>query len=158
MWQGGDEEQKAKLILRDDMKIADVCIEVQVPSANGGWQTVEVLHPRDFWAIEAVNLSAYIPRNADFLVRLLWTAPHRLDYVGLDTMPQDSYTVRTAKLMRAVHSTEGNILSKVNSDDETYAELTPGQQIWLTFALPSSRPDKATTLMFYAEGHYFTVQ
>jgi len=37
----------AKLILRDDQKCCDVCINVQVLDSSGNWQTVEVLHPRD---------------------------------------------------------------------------------------------------------------
>ncbi|MDH5771236.1 MAG: hypothetical protein OEZ25_08120, partial [Candidatus Bathyarchaeota archaeon] len=75
---GKVDAENAKLILRDDMKCCEICIEVQVLDAHGSWQTVEVLNPRDYWAIEAVNLTAYIPEKGDFMVRLLWTTPHRL--------------------------------------------------------------------------------
>jgi len=101
----------ANLIIRSDMKSADVCIEIQIPLENG-WQTINVHHPRDYWSTAAINLTTYIPNDKDFLIRLLWTSPHRLDYVGLDTTPQQNYTIRKGKPLLAIHSTEGNILQK----------------------------------------------
>jgi hypothetical protein len=153
---GKVDAENAKLILRDDMKCMEVCIEVQVPSGSGDWQTVEVLNPRDYWAIEAVNLTAYIPEKGDFTVRLLWTAPHRLDYVGLDTTPQDNFKLHYAILASAIHSTEGNILPKLLLNDSNHAELTPGQQIQLTFQLPNNRNEERTFIL-YTEGHYITI-
>ncbi|MEM3789018.1 MAG: hypothetical protein QXN95_04030 [Candidatus Bathyarchaeia archaeon] len=155
---GKVDAENAKLILRDDMKCCDVCIEVQVPNGSGGWQTVEVLNPRDYWAIEAVNLTAYIPEKGDFTVRLLWTAPHRLDYVGLDTTPQDNFKLHYAILASAIHSTEGNILQKIIQSDDKYAELTPGQSILIIFTIPNPKPGKITDFIFYTEGHYHSIK
>jgi hypothetical protein len=148
----------ANLILRDDWKCDDVCIEVQVPDGGSGWQTVEVLHPRDYWGMEAVNMTVFLPAEGDFIVRLLWTAPHRLDYVGLDTADSEDYAATTAQLVSAFHSVEGNVLSELNSSDDSYAELVPGQQILLAFSLPNTEPDKTRTFIFYSEGHYFTIE
>jgi len=41
--------------------------------------------------------------------------------------------------------------------EEGYAELTPGQCTWLTFALQNPEPETTTTLIFYTEGHYNTI-
>lgn len=146
----------AKLILRGDQKCADICIEVQVLDANGGWQTVEVLHPRDFWAMEAVNMSAYVPANGDFMIRLLWTATHRLDYVGLDTTPQDQFELHQASPVLAIHSVYGNALRKLLANDQVYAELVPGQQIRLAFVLPSNQ-NQERTFILYTDGHYVKI-
>ena len=93
----------ANLILRDDMLCDKVCLDVQVQDANGDWQTVETLHPRAFWSMEAVNMTAYVPPNGDLIVRLLWTATHRVDYVGLDTSAQPQTTISSATPILAVH-------------------------------------------------------
>jgi len=146
----------AKLILRDDMKCMEVCIEVQVPSQTGDWQTVEVLNPRNYWAIEAVDLSEYVVENEDLLVRLYWTSPHRLDYVGLDTTPQASIEVHQAFLLSAFHSTQGNVKPLLMENDQTYAELIPGEQIQLMFLLKNNQ-NQERTFILYAEGHYSTI-
>jgi hypothetical protein len=148
------DSSNARLIVRDDMKCDLICIEVQVPDATNGWRTVEVLHPRDYWAMEAVDLGPYKPSGSSLIVRLLWTAPHRLDYIGLETSPQDSCTLRTAILASAVHSQEGNVLQRLMYNDDHYAELIPDQEIRLTFILENGRRGTATTFVFYTEGHY----
>jgi hypothetical protein len=148
--------ENAKLILRDDQKCADVCINVQVPDQAGNWQTVEVLHPRDYWAVEAVNLTAYVPANGDFIVRLLWTATHRLDYVGLDTTSQEACEFHQAFLFLAVHSTEGNVIRKILENDQIYTELVPGERIQLAFFLPSNQ-NQERTFILHTEGHYNTI-
>jgi hypothetical protein len=147
----------AKLILRDDQKCADVCINVQVPDVNGNWQTVEVLHPRDYWAMEAVDLAAYVPRNGDFLVRLLWTAPHRLDYVGLDTSPPTRTTLSTASPVFAAHSSLGDVTARLLLDDEKYAELINGQRITIMFMLSNKEQGASRDFILYTNGYYYVI-
>lgn len=147
----------AKLILRDDQKCADVCINVQVSDANGNWQTVAVLHPRNFWSIEAVNLASYVPQKGDLVVRLLWTAPHRLDFAGLDTSPALKASIRTASSIKAVHSTQGDVTESLLFNDNVYAELTYGQQITASFVLPNKAPETQRSFMLYTEGFYYLI-
>jgi hypothetical protein len=147
----------AKLILRDDQKCEDVCINVQVPDTNGGWQTVEALHPRDLWALEAVNMTAYVPAHGDFVVRLLWTAAHRLDYVGLDTSPPAQVQVSCASPTLAVHSTLGNVTAALLYDDENCVQLVNGQQITLAFILPNKVQGTTRDFILYTNGYYYTI-
>lgn len=147
----------AKLIIRDDQKCADVCINVQVPDQAGNWQTVEVLHPRDYWAMEAVNMTTYIPTNGDFAVRLLWTAAHRLDYVGLDMSAPSQTRVSSAFPIIAVHSSMGDVTSKLLLDDEICAELVNRQQITLVFILPNNAQGTTRDFIFYTNGYYYTI-
>ena len=154
--------ENAKLILRSDMKCENpnmdppCCIEAQVLK-NGEWQTVAVVAPREYWAVEAVNLTDYINADQDLIVRLYWALPHRLDYVGLDTSPPDQIRISAALPIKAAHSNQGDITAKLLFDDQKYAELTPGEQITLTFILPNDITNKTRTFIFYTEGHYLTV-
>lgn len=147
----------ANLILRDDQKCTDTCIDVQLPDLNGDWQTVEVLHPRDYWSMEAVNMTAYIPTSGNFTVRLLWTATHRLDYVGLDTSSQAQITVNSASPLSAVHSTQGDVTTMLLYDDENCVQLVNGQQITLDFTLPNCPQDSVRDFIFYTDGYYYTI-
>ena len=147
----------ANLILRDDMLCDKTCLDVQVQDANGVWQTVETLIPRAFWSVEAVNMTAYLPSTGDFIVRLLFTATHRIDFIGLDTSRQTPITVRTASPALASHSTMGNVTSKLLQDDENCVELVSGQQITLTFTLPKERHDATRDFILYANGYYYTI-
>jgi hypothetical protein len=75
--------------------------------------------------MEAVNLTAYLPADGDFIVRLLWTATHRVDYVGLDTSSQEGFELNQASPVLAVHSTDGNVMWKIVRNDQVYADLMP---------------------------------
>ena len=146
----------AKLVLRDDQKCADLCIEVQTPNGYGNWQTVEVLCPRDFWAMDIVNLTAFIPQSGNLTVRLLWTAPHRLDYVGLDVTAQADFETHTAFMLQARYDEGGDARRQLAKNDGIYAELIPNKYIELEFALPTDSREMRT-FIFFAEGHYRTM-
>jgi hypothetical protein len=146
----------ANLILRDDMKCAE-CIDVQVPNATGGWQTVDVLNPRDYWSIEAVNMAAYLPKTGDFIVRLLWTQTHRLDYVGLDTSPSAPVQAYSAPPTLAIHSTMGDVTAKLMYDDTQSVELVNGQYITLWFTLPTQAEGTTRSFILYTDGYYYTI-
>jgi len=155
---GNTTAENAKLILRDDYKCDEVCIEVQILNQLGDWQTTDALNPRNYWAVEVVNLTAHINRNgSDFTVRLLWTATHRLDYLGLDTSPQDDFELHYATLASAIHSSEGNVRWKLLENDQVYAQLIPGQQIQLTFVLLNNQNEERTFIL-YTEGHYVPIE
>jgi len=154
---GKIDTENAKLILRTDMKKMDECILVQIKDSNGEWQTVEVLVPRAYWSMEAVNLSPYIDKNENLMVRLFWKYHHRLDYVGLDTTPQENFELHHAMLVSAIHSADGNVKWKLLQNDQNYSELTPGQQIQLRFLLPDNQNQKRTFIL-YIEGHYIRME
>jgi hypothetical protein len=147
---------RANLILRDDQKCEDVCINVQVPDSSGSWQTVDVLHPRSFWSMEAVNMTAYIPANGNFTVRLYWTAPHRLDYVGLDISEQAPTQVNSVSPTLAIHSTMGIVTSRLLHDDENCVELVNGQQLGMMFILPNQQTSRRDFILF-ANGYYYRI-
>lgn len=154
---GQIDSENAKLILRDDMKSHEICIHVQIKNAEGEWETSVIVSPRDYWATEAVDLSEYLVQSEDFMVRLVWTSPHRLDYVGLDTTPQASITKTYTRPISAIHSIEGDVTNELFFNDQVYAELVPGEQIQLIFTLPNTPQTKTRTIILYTNGHYYTL-
>ena len=149
--------ENAKLIVRNDMYCMIKCINVQVMDSNGEWQTVAVIASRTYWAVEGVDLSPYVVEGRDLLVRLGWTMPHKLDYVGLDTTKQDDCELCEANLVSATHSTQGDVKALLIEGDNTHAELIPGQQIQLEFTLPNNSK-QARTYILYTKGHWYTIQ
>jgi hypothetical protein len=147
----------ANLILRDDMLCLKICLDVQVLNASGLWQTVETLHPRAYWSIEAVNMSAYLPKTGDFKVRLYFTTSHRLDYVGLDTSPPAPVRVYSAPPTLAIHSTMGDVTARLMYDDTQSVELVNGQYITIWFTLPSQPQDTTRSFILYTDGYYYTI-
>lgn len=146
---------EANLILRDDQKCMDVCIEVQILNRNGTWQTIDVLHPRSFWGMEAVNMTNYLPNSGDLTIRLLWTAPHRLDYVGLDTSSQASLIINSSTPKMAVHSVQGNVTLKLLYDDESTVELINHQNVTMIFELPKVPQNLRRDFVLFTNGYYY---
>ncbi|MCL6577920.1 MAG: hypothetical protein K6T73_00850 [Candidatus Bathyarchaeota archaeon] len=147
----------AKLILRSDMKCMECCIDVQVLSSEEVWQTVVIVAPRANWSFEAINLSPYVVEGKDLMVKLLWTSPHRLDYVRLDTTEQANIEIHEAKMIWAIHSVMGSVGWKLLQGDNIYAELIPAQHIKLAFILPDYLQGKRTFFLA-VEGKYFTIE
>jgi hypothetical protein len=146
----------ANLIFHDDQKCMDVCINIQIPDSNGSWQTVDVLHPRSYWGMEAVNMKPYLSTDRNSSVRLYWTAPHRLDYVGLDTSEESPTQVTSVTPILAIHSSLGIVTPKLLYDDENCVELTNGQQVTMTFVLPKQQAD-CRDFIFFSNGYYYLI-
>lgn len=152
---GQVDTDNAKLILRDDMKCLyppDCCIDVQILN-NSQWQTISTLAPRAYWATEAVNLTPYIIQGEDMTIRFYWTMPHRLDYVGLDTTPQENVEIHKAVLVSACHSVRGDVRSLLTFEDDIYAELVPIQSISLGFMVANKNSQCIRDFIFFTEGH-----
>jgi phosphoenolpyruvate carboxylase len=157
----GDElnvSQGAKLVLRTDAYLVKDSIHIQVQNENGQWKDIASVIPRAYWSTDIIDMSNYLPScsNTELKVRLYFTANHKIDYVGLDTTSQASVKTYEANLTSAIHSTQGNVKPLLMKNDQTYAELIPGEQIQLTFRLPNNQ-NQERTFILYAEGHYSTI-
>lgn len=157
----GDEldiSQGLRLVLRTDMKCADVCIKVQVQTDNGDWNTVAVSIPRRYWSTDIIDITEYLPDAKDnFKVRLFFTDNHKLDFVGLDTSPQTITVVQQGELISAIHSDLGDVTNLLLHNDATCAQLFPGQQIQLEFTLPDNT-NQAGTYILYSKGYYYRIE
>lgn len=151
---GNISSRNAKLVVISDRKCEELpycCIEIQLLHGNG-WETISTIAPREKWATDAIYLPAYSGVGQNLTVRLLWTLPHRLDFVGLDTSNDTKFQIHSARLVSAIHSKEGDILSKLLKKDKEYSDLIFGQWIRLVCSVPSNQFEKRTFVL-HSEGH-----
>ncbi len=148
----------ARLLLRaDDFYKLLESVHVQLQDQTGEWFTVAQVLPRVHWATEVIGLSDFVSlREGKLQVRLYFTAPHKIDYVGLDISRQENVRIRYANLVTALHVEEGDVKAKLRNSDNIYAELIPGQFIKLEFTLPQNIKN-ARTFILYIKGRYNTI-
>jgi len=153
-----DVSDGVKLVIREDTDHYLKCpVYVQVLNATGGWSTVATFQTRIHWATDIINMTGYLPdAQGNFKVRLCFISTDKIDYVGLDTTRQVNIRVHVAELLNALSSSQGDVTRLLKADDEKYAALLPGQQIRLTFKLPTNQ-NSQRTFIFYTEGHYNTI-
>ena len=169
----GDEldlSQGAKLVLKTDMKCADVCLKAQVQNENGEWKDVASVIPRAYWSTEIIDMSKFLPdARGNLKVRLYFTANHKLDFVGLDTSPQATIDIQQAELVSAIYSkngdptvgnglSESDVKSRLLYNDSDYAELMPHEQIKLAFSFSKAQAKNSVRdFIFVSKGYYHTL-
>jgi hypothetical protein len=154
-----DVSQAAKLVLRANVEWKKaMCIHVQVSNGTGEWTDVAIVRTRNHWSTIIVELADHLPNpDGSLKIRLYFTGVHKIDFVGLDTTPQEEYNIHEAPLIHAEHSEDGVVTFKLLKSDDVYAELVPNQQIQLYFVSSNQPSDKQRTFIFKIEGHYYTV-
>ncbi len=148
-----------KLVIVSDGCTIDckLSIHVQVQDQGGDWGDVAIIIPRVYFSTDVVDVSRYLPDpNGRFKVRLYFTSDHKLDYVGLDTSPQDSITTTELDTVSATHSWYGDVLQKLRTPDGKLVDITPNQKIWLKFAAPPTVPaGQQLDYLITSLGRYF---
>jgi len=132
-------------------------IYIQTQDSNGEWVTRNIYYPRFEWALTAYNLKDYLTYSRK--VRIYITSCnerkyHLIDYIGLDTSPQEPVTVDRLNLTSAIHSANGVVLSQLQSADNNYVVTRPGERISLVFDMPGTTEGLVRDFMFVSEGYY----
>jgi len=148
--------ENAKLVMRADRPPLKESVHIQVLNSTENWVDVASIIPRTYWATEIIDLSGYLPSTGEFKVRLYFTDKHKVDFVGLDTTTQTEIDVEEAVLLLAYHSDDGDVTTKLQADDDVYAELVPEQQITLLFAA-TTQGGEQRTFIIYVKGYYITI-
>ena len=109
-------------------------VEVQAPSPEGGWKTIDRLYPRaESYAFVVDSLDANLVRllfHEECAVRrLAWVKPGRAEMLSPIT-PQS-----------AVHSRLGVVTESLATADATGTALRKGESILLAYGLPQARKD-----------------
>lgn len=136
-------------------------IYIQTQDTNGAWVTRNIYYPRFEWAVTAYNLRDYLTYSKK--VRIYITSCnvgkyHLIDYIGLDTSPQESVIVNRLNLTSATHSASGDVMSGVQTADNVYAVTRPGEKIGLAFSMPETAEGMVRDFMFVTEGYYVISQ
>jgi hypothetical protein len=145
--------EQAKLVLRADA--AKLSIHVQLLNEVGEWYTIEEVHPRAYQLNnEIVDLSDHVIFGQPLKVRLFWTDMHYLDFVGIDTSAPVPVSINTVSLASAVDATGNDITSLLAIDDGQYAELIPGESLYLNFPTTPQSDFGHRDFVLYANGYY----
>jgi len=150
----------AKLVIRADEKppVLKCPVYVQVLNTMGEWNTIATFYTRTYWSTDIINMASYWPdAEGNLKVRLCFISNDKIDYVGLDTTIQANIQIHEATLVTAIHTTQGNVRALLKKNDQCYAELVPGQQIYLTFLLLKNE-NQERTFILYTEGRYETIK
>lgn len=167
-----DASQSAKLVIRSDaVPQARSPIEIQTMNETGDWQTVATIYTRDYWSTDIIDLSEFLPDPKGSLkVRLCFVSNDKVDFIGLDVSPNITINSRSAQLISATHRKSGDPTINENNmesdvkplllhDDDVNAELLPGEQIELAFALQEKEAEAnlVTDFIFISRGYYYTL-
>ena len=123
----------ARLLIRADpidCRLCKLSIWIQIRDSAGVWQNRTLVVPRSFWYTEALNLSSFLPDPlGEFRLRLFFTTNHRVDYVALDTSKQQPVSVTEGSLVRATHSSRGDIATAIISSGNVFTDLLLGDKM-----------------------------
>ena len=144
--------ENARLVIVADAYLLKTRIYVQVWNGTD-WELADTMHHRMNFAEDVIDLSRFVPTQDDLRVRLLAASRFALEQVGLDTSPPKAVSVLSAALLNAVHSSGTDVTGLLSDPDASYAELVPGEEILLTFEIPTTG-DEARSYIFVSRGHY----
>lgn len=150
----------ARLVMYADEK-TPWSIRVDVEN-EGQWLEAGMIFPRERWAHEIISLDHVLPEEYGstlLRIRLRWTANHKVDFVGLDTKPVLGFQTYELPLAAALHSVHGDVFDRLQYPDDVYAELLPGEELYLYFYQLDSKDTKGRSICYaiLVEGRYYTL-
>jgi len=77
--------------------------------------------------------------------------------VALDNNAQANVMVHSLSPSSAIHSINGDVLSKVDTADNQYASMGPGETISLSFAVPAMEGE-VRDFVLQTKGYYIPVE
>ncbi len=148
---GAVHQDQALLVVLADTPKLKTRIYIQVWNGTD-WETADTMHHRARFAEDIIDLSNYVPA-AELRVRLVGASRFSLDQVGIHTGPPKNVLRQTATLLGANHSSGEDASGLLAQVDGRYSELVPGEEILLTFDIPTEG-DEARSFVFVSKGHY----
>jgi len=149
--------ESARLVLNAD---ADTKFSIYVDIlTDEGWQQVGIIIPRILWAHEILRLDDFLSLRPEMNIinlRLTWTASHKLDFIGIDSRKAPSFEEVSLNPIDAQHNVQGNVFEQIRYSDDTYAELLPGDTIFITFELMEFR-NHCVDFILVIEGRYYSL-
>jgi hypothetical protein len=133
-------------------------IKIQVYTSLHIWEDIISIVPRDKWAIDIIDLYPYLQDIGDenLKIRVRWEAHHKLDYIGLDTSPEENVSVQTHSVSSAVHSTLGDVKNKLLYRDDNDVKISTEEEVTVTFPYTPKEND-TRDIVLVSKGHYYYV-
>lgn len=137
----------------------DYSLRVQYQNINDEWTDIDSISPREEYSNSVVNLDGYFSPGQDIVIQIYWTKFHRLDFVGLDTGSEVSFSYSNTELINANHSRHGDVTTRLHEVDEIYSETQPTDWLHLNFSKPETlSTGYERSYIFNVTGHYYTVK
>lgn len=130
---------------------------------DGEYREIDVLHTRNEFYPEAVDLTAYLPNlGGDTIkIKLDFTAPHKICFVGLDISIPVSVRGKIYPIISAKHIELGDVTDILKSDNDKLVKLYPGESIDLRFPAPSLQDRTNASKLSYvlvSKGYYVPIR
>jgi len=130
-------------------------LTVEVFSDNN-WIPVTKVYPRARPGKTLVEFSPYIKSGQELKVKLSWEKRYKANQLAYYDFDTTGFVIDRIPLSSAHHSIEGEVTSKLTSDDNNFAELKPGEWIDLFFPYKPLSPDKRRGFALIAKGYYLS--
>lgn len=123
---------------------------------NNELKKIDILHTRAEFYPDIIDLTPYLPQiKGNLKIKLEFTSPHKVAFVGIDTTPPIPIKKRVYKLKEAIHSDLGDVTDTLREENNQFARLMPGEEIELKFPIPE--PAKIGNKLSYclvSRGYY----
>ena len=124
-------------------------------NAKGDYEKVSRMYPRVNPFSTIVHASDFI-QNDSLKIRLEWTYQARIDSLPFIYTSDVAEQPLRLRLLRAFHSTDGDVAPALESPNDDDITLSPGQSIQLAFESPADSSKGARVLVMKAVGAYET--
>ena len=143
-----------------DLTTKTLSIHIQIQNKSGGWHDIATLRPRENWGMDIIDISEFLPILKKYSrIKLLWTASHKLDYIGLDISENQTVKSYTLIPLTAIHSHKGSVIEEVMKLDSNYTEIVPGEEIRFSFkSLSPPSDDYNRDFILKIRGRYIHIQ
>ena len=154
-----NKDNGARIIMRTDLKCpvpyTNSSLHVYILNDRSKWKEIGVVHPHQEWDewIVPIPESNLKEISNDLKVKVEWTQPHKLDFIGLDNSERSPIVVSELPLVKAMHSKNGNVLDLLIRADKKNAITKMGDEISLEFE-SLSKPTAERSFIFVSAGKY----
>jgi subtilisin family serine protease len=118
--------------LASDQQVKDYAGEISLYVNSSPMPTVKKFSRRENSSVIIIPLG-----DSDALIdsaTINWYRDYELDYLFVAPVTYTGYSVQEIPMISAIHSSEGDVLSKVNSIDQNYGNIDSISMITLTFS------------------------
>jgi hypothetical protein len=132
-------------------------LQIQTKDATGAWATRHVYYPRMLPSINGFDLHNYF--GFDKKVKIvslscLTGKYHLIDYVGLATGAQASYSKTDLSPVTAIRPDSVNIATLLATTDNMYAQTVKGERTRLAFTIPVQPPNTVRDFVIKSKGYF----
>ncbi len=145
-----------KYLASNDQAKTSIYIHLFVESK---WKCINVFHTRTNFYLDIVDLTPHLFNIKDkLIVKLEFTAFHKVAFVGLDVTPFVKIRVREYQIIQAIHSKLGDVTETLRRENNEYVKLSPMEEIELNFPVPTPPTSKKQlTYILMSKGYYIPI-